>query len=84
MIRRPPRATQSGSSAASDVYKRQVHCFTALGAVCGMFGLIAVADGKDKQAITWLAVAMILDGIDGPAARAWACLLYTSTSPRDS
>src|SRR5450756_1336391 len=25
MIRRPPRATQSRSSAASDVYKRQVH-----------------------------------------------------------
>ena len=24
MIRRPPRYTQSGSSAASDVYKRQV------------------------------------------------------------
>src|SRR5450756_2859480 len=26
MIRRPPRSTQSRSSAASDVYKRQVHC----------------------------------------------------------
>src|SRR5450756_2389258 len=25
MIRRPPRSTQSRSSAASDVYKRQVH-----------------------------------------------------------
>jgi phosphatidylcholine synthase len=48
-----------------------VHCFTALGAVCGMFGLIAVADGKAKQAILWLAVAMVLDGIDGPVARHW-------------
>jgi phosphatidylcholine synthase len=48
-----------------------VHSFTALGAVCGMFGLIAVADGKAKQAILWLAIAMILDGIDGPVARAW-------------
>src|SRR5680860_1033156 len=27
MIRRPPRSTQSRSSAASDVYKRQVRCF---------------------------------------------------------
>lgn len=49
-----------------------VHSVTAFGAVCGMFGLIAVADGEAKQAILWLAVAMILDGIDGPAARAWA------------
>lgn len=48
-----------------------VHCFTALGAVCGMFGLIAVADGKAKAAILWLAIAMVLDGIDGPVARAW-------------
>lgn len=49
-----------------------VHCVTALGAVFGMFGLIAVADGDPKEAILWLAVAMVLDGIDGPAARAWS------------
>ncbi len=49
-----------------------VHGFTALGAVCGMFGLIAVADGKAEQAILWLVVAMVLDGIDGPVARAWS------------
>ena len=49
-----------------------VHCVTALGAVCGMFGLIAVADGDPKEAILWLAVAMVLDGVDGPAARAWS------------
>ena len=29
MIRRPPRSTQSRSSAASDVYKRQVYDFMA-------------------------------------------------------
>jgi phosphatidylcholine synthase len=49
-----------------------VHCVTALGAVFGMFGLIAVADGDPKEAILWLALAMVLDGIDGPAARAWS------------
>lgn len=49
-----------------------VHSFTALGAVCGMLGIIAVADRQPREAITWLAVAMILDGLDGPAARAWA------------
>src|SRR5450756_3157668 len=32
MIRRPPRSTQSRSSAASDVYKRQVGIFPAIAA----------------------------------------------------
>ncbi|MEO5723754.1 MAG: CDP-alcohol phosphatidyltransferase family protein [Ilumatobacteraceae bacterium] len=49
-----------------------VHCVTASGAICGMFGLIAVADYKPKAAVLWLAVAMVLDGIDGPVARAWS------------
>lgn len=49
-----------------------VHCVTATGAICGMFGLIAVADKQPKAAVLWLAVAMVLDGIDGPVARAWA------------
>ena len=49
-----------------------VHGVTATGAICGMFGLIAVADKQPKAAVLWLAVAMILDGLDGPVARAWA------------
>ena len=48
-----------------------VHCVTASGAVCGMLGIIAVSDNQPREAILWLAVAMVLDGIDGPAARAW-------------
>ena len=48
-----------------------VHCVTASGAICGMLGIIAVSDGQPREAILWLAVAMVLDGIDGPAARAW-------------
>jgi phosphatidylcholine synthase len=48
-----------------------VHCVTALGAVCGMLGIIAVSDRQPREAILWLAVAMVLDGVDGPAARAW-------------
>jgi phosphatidylcholine synthase len=48
-----------------------VHSFTGLGALCGMFGLMAVAEGHEKEAILWLMVAMILDGIDGPYARKW-------------
>jgi phosphatidylcholine synthase len=49
-----------------------VHCVTASGAICGMFGLIAVADKQPRAAVLWLAVAMILDGVDGPVARAWS------------
>lgn len=49
-----------------------VHCVTASGAICGMFGIIAVVDAKPKAAIIWLAVALLLDGIDGPVARAWS------------
>lgn len=49
-----------------------VHSVTALGAVCGMFGLIAVSDRQPRLAIMWLAVAMVLDGADGPVARAWS------------
>ena len=45
MIRRPPRSTQSRSSAASDVYKRQ-----ALDLVAGKFKEIIAKDGPDAIA----------------------------------
>jgi phosphatidylcholine synthase len=48
-----------------------LHCFTASGAVCGMLGIIAVADHQPREAILWLVVAMVLDGVDGPVARHW-------------
>ena len=34
MIRRPPRSTLSASSAASDVYKRQVYTILMISALC--------------------------------------------------
>src|SRR5680860_434228 len=34
MIRRPPRSTQSRSSAASDVYKRQVEAVSNIRSIC--------------------------------------------------
>jgi len=49
-----------------------IHCFTGLGALCGMFGLMAVANGNKRETILWLMVAMVLDGVDGSAARAYA------------
>ena len=48
-----------------------LHCFTASGAVCGMLGIIAVADKQPREAMLWLVVAMVLDGVDGPVARHW-------------
>ena len=48
-----------------------LHCFTASGAVCGMLGIIAVADNQPREAMLWLVVAMVLDGLDGPVARHW-------------
>src|SRR5680860_1241301 len=42
MIRRPPRSTQSRSSAASDVYKRQG---VALCAECGVISSLAATGG---------------------------------------
>jgi len=48
-----------------------VHCATAMGAVCGMMGLISVSDHNAKAALLWLIAAQVVDGIDGPVARAW-------------
>src|SRR5450756_2093690 len=47
MIRRPPRSTQSRSSAASDVYKRQ-----ALGFVntAGLLGQVVAGEGEAPRA----------------------------------
>src|SRR4029077_20488204 len=41
-----------------------VHCVTASGAICGMLGIIAVSDKQPREAVLWLAVAMVLDGVD--------------------
>src|SRR3954452_18135030 len=48
-----------------------VHCTTALGAVCGMMGIISISDHNAKAALLWLIAAQVVDGIDGPVARAW-------------
>lgn len=46
-----------------------VHAFTACGVIAGYLGLNAVNEGRSQDAILWLVVALILDGIDGPIAR---------------
>jgi phosphatidylcholine synthase len=46
-----------------------VHAFTALGAALGLLSLQAVITGDLAAAFGWLAVALVVDGVDGPLAR---------------
>ena len=68
MVRRPPSSTQSRSSAASDVYKRQV-----------VLGRVSARKGW-REALDALAL-VVAGGYD--VTLDWFCLLYTSPSPRD-
>ena len=47
-----------------------IHVVTASGLGMGMLALLAVLDNNPKAALLWLTAAQILDGIDGPVARA--------------
>jgi phosphatidylcholine synthase len=47
-----------------------VHLLTASGVIVGILGLNAVIEGHVRSAILWLIAAMIVDGLDGPVARA--------------
>ena len=46
-----------------------VHVFTASGLIPVMFSVDAIWQGEAYLALLWLAVAMIVDGLDGPLAR---------------
>ena len=46
-----------------------VHAFTASGAVFALLALVAVLDHDVRAALAWLAVAIIVDGVDGTLAR---------------
>ena len=46
-----------------------VHLLTASGAVCGLLALQGIAGGRFKTALVWMAVAVVIDGVDGPLAR---------------
>ncbi len=47
-----------------------VHVFTALGIVASLFALHDVLIGDPKRAIFWLLLTLLIDGVDGPIARA--------------
>ena len=82
MIRRPPRSTQGRSSAASDVYKRQVD---SRGVPFRLDKCVRTDSSSEKLA--GLPPVFRQDGIltAGNSSKiSDGCLLYTSPSPRDS
>ena len=46
-----------------------VHLFTASGIVCGLMAVLAAIGGAWETMFWWLAVALVIDGIDGAFAR---------------
>ncbi len=46
-----------------------VHIFTACGAACALLALFAAVGARWTQMFVWLAVALIIDGVDGTIAR---------------
>jgi phosphatidylcholine synthase len=60
------------SSMSSQTSKRAgyvLHVLTASGAAAGLVALQAVFNGQWRQALLWLIVCQVLDGLDGPIAR---------------
>ena len=47
-----------------------VHLLTGLGAVCALLAVEAILSGDWPRVFWWLGVAFLIDGIDGPIARA--------------
>ncbi len=56
-----------------------VHGFTALGIVASMLALRDVLTGHPDYAILWLLLTLLIDGVDGPIARA---LMVSERVPR--
>ncbi|HYC04716.1 MAG TPA: CDP-alcohol phosphatidyltransferase family protein [Azospirillaceae bacterium] len=46
-----------------------VHLLTASGAVIAFLSLLAVFEGEPAQALLWLCLSLLVDGLDGPLAR---------------
>ena len=76
MIRRPPRSTLDRSSAASDVYKRQVEDVDAEAVQHGVLRLRELLDDVVDARVALREAEVALEPPVG-------CLLYTSPSPRD-
>lgn len=47
-----------------------VHLFSASGAVLALLAVAAAIAGREREALLWLFIALIVDGVDGTLARA--------------
>jgi phosphatidylcholine synthase len=59
----------SGQSKALRAAAFAVHIFTAFGAACALLALLAAVGARWTEMFIWLAVALIIDGVDGTIAR---------------
>lgn len=59
----PPPPAQSAAAWA-------VHLFTSLGVVVAFLALLAIERDAPREALLWLVVALMIDGVDGTLARA--------------
>ncbi len=57
------------SAKSAKIFSFAVHLLTASGILCGFQALFAALDGNWGLTFSWLGLALILDGIDGPLAR---------------
>jgi len=46
-----------------------VHLLTAAGSIPGLLALLDVGRGEFRGALLWMALAVLIDGVDGPLAR---------------
>ena len=65
-----PYAPPPDYSAAQVRQAWAVHAFTALGIVAAMLALRDVLAARPAYAIVWLLLTLLIDGVDGPIARA--------------
>jgi phosphatidylcholine synthase len=65
-----PYAPPPDYSAAQVRQAWAVHAFTALGIVAAMLALRDVLANRPDYAIVWLLLTLLIDGVDGPIARA--------------
>jgi phosphatidylcholine synthase len=63
---------------AKKILAWSVHLFTATGAIWGFLSLLAVFEGNWRAAITWMIIAMFVDGFDGMLARWFHVKQYAS------
>lgn len=54
-----------------------VHFYTSLGLVAGLLALIAVAEGRPRDVVIFLGLALWIDSTDGMLARGWEVIVWT-------